>query len=482
MKPVYIFTTLCLCALSAAAGYWFGIQPSATAATESKFGSAEQRRASAGLALPDKLIEAPSPNEPISSKESLKQRIDALSATDAPALLRSLLQWEADGEQRGLIIDYFRRLGEIDPDAAIAATTQFTGSDRMSYLTAAIAGWARHDPDAAWDRFLLESHDGMLDSMNPWAIMSEYAKRDISDAVKRAQQLKSPRARSGAMSGILHAAEANGDFSAAWVAVEGIDDPKTKTEATNRLFQVWHRKDADAALQAVQSIADATLRDTAMKGYISGWAAVDAVGALNFVVDNFSDASAADSAASVGFNLVRSLPSDELLDTISSISNPAAQEKVVSRILRDLIAIDPSVAMSFAEKISDPNRRASETRSLVRKWMEFDVDAAANYVTSIEDDRTKARVMSTFANESYLENDIQDGENGGSRYLAMAASIKNERERLSPVLNYARAIDRLEKGGRAELAEKMKAEIAKLTWLTDDHKALAQRFASGEPQ
>lgn len=468
-----------LCAASLAGGYLLGYR-AATDHGDARPADAPVARHVDLEAQTEAAITTGSLRASSTETDALKTQVESMSLADTSAMLSRIRNMPDSEGRRGLLIDYFRRFGQLDPEAAIAATEDFPTTDRLSFMTSAIVGWARVDREAAWSRFLFETRDGALDSLNPWAVINEIAKTDLADAIAKSQQLKGDRATQQAISGVMQAMEKSGRYAESWKLLAQIKSPYIRENKLRGLFSRWSATAPDAAMQAIQTIDDQSARTSAMVGYIRAWAQNDTLAALDFVAKNIGDPAASESAPDLGRRLVKTLPGDELLEVLSSIEDPIAQQKIVSSIYRDLVTIDPEVTIAMVSKIPDARQRDFETRNIIRKWTEFDAPAALEYVATIPDDQTKSRAIDGLLDPRSLRKGILDNGKGGSRYLDIAGTISDEQLRMSQIYRYASVSGFIRSEGQSDVADRMIADIEGLAWLTDEQKRSMREIAQRE--
>lgn len=418
-------------------------------------------------------------NRTIPTEQPLKEQLKHLTAENASELLAQIELMDDASERRGLLIDYFRNLGTVDPQRAIEETKNTIGTDRMSFLASALSGWARTDPDSAWDYYMFESKDGTLQNIHPWAIIREIAKNDMQDAVARVNSLKGRSNTYQGLNAILEIAKNQGELQQAYQSVSTLANPQLKDRAIQAIFTIWSHQDPDTALATIQNLpGENGERDKAMTSFINGWAEKDPIAALNYIENNFDDKASRYAAPTLGNKLLRSLSGDEFLDTIASIEDTSVQDKIVSLVLPEILSIDASVALSFVDRIEDDGSRRNQIRSISQQWLRLDPAAATTYIESIEDEKTRATALTSFLDYQNITRTFEDGESTTARYLRLAHSLGDSTARRDALHTFAQHAHVQKLHGDKDAAQEMFKQLETADWLTEDERAEVQEIAA----
>ncbi len=474
MKRNYATATvlLAVAGLSAAGGYFLGMRSETETPTRAEQRAESKREAGQGAGERTEgvarsgssaLEEGHTDYIPAGQATSapLESPLAGMTAANAQDLLHRLRSRTPSNETNDLLRSFFRRWGELDPEAAIEASRTFTGRERLRYLTMATAGWSNRDPDAAWDFAMLESSNGRVRALDLDPIIRALAHANTEGALARVLQLSGRDARRDGVNAIIRAAEDQGNFAQTFdILSSALPNEDMREDATTALFRRWSALDSDAPLAAIERIDDPEEREDALRGFYQGWAETDSLAAYQYLLDNYNDPTAADSARAIGRQLARSLTASELLGALEMASgNPDARQAIASTIISDIARADPATAIKIAEFEPDPRRRAQQTQTVLREWAATDLEGAADYFAQIEDETIKARSIAVFLDRGSLEESLSSNSASTPRYLDLVATLSGAKARADSLQRYAQVARSFERRGRPELAARMASDL-----------------------
>ena len=365
-------------------GFFLGLRsaPRSTSAGQSRLASA----ALAPSRAPDDSAAASAP------------RTDSISAAGNSDSWDALLRLPPTPDSEARLCARLLVLGAQNPVAALRlAQDAPTPRQRTLLRDAALQGWASRHPLAAADWALAniryDERRGAIEAVAAGAIAQpESAVRVIDHliaadpvlACDHGNALVTAFARSGLYDEASRfAATGPAQYRAAWLSTT---------------YQQWATYQPQAALLALETIADPASRDEARAGLYAGWSSSDPAALVAYAQtlphgdarlqalnDGLSQWVHRDPAAASAW-MDNHDPSPDLDVGAAAIALAPA-----------LVSQKPDIATSWAESITDPELRAHTLLDLIRLWAERDPASARRYAATspILRPDTRALALST---------------------------------------------------------------------------------------
>jgi hypothetical protein len=295
------------------------------------------------------------------------------------------------------------KLAATDPDRALAlAQAEANLKLRAVLVSAAVRGWARTSPTNAanWALALSDANerDRALSTVFTGAVAA-----NPNDAVRLGKFLIQQNSVDGASCGasLITALCDDGHFEiAARMAAEGESSMRAGWMAN--AYCRWAEFQPEQAARTAAAIKDPELRTEALHGMVGGWAEADPVGLVQFVTELPENER--------GPLLSQSLQRWAKQDPEGAsqwINNHEARSELDVGVaaVATMDSIKPTVAIGWAESVSDPGLRSETLVTVIRNWLTTDLPSARHYFDSsknlLPDDRQElSEVFSNFSRDS----------------------------------------------------------------------------------
>lgn len=296
-------------------------------------------------------------DDPIARTNALLALIETLDLDDFEGVVAGFRELGITDERRGEYAILLSAWAKLDPNAALAYTTENTGGNFANNTI--LATWAANDPSAAiaW----AESNHENQDNANPWlvGVIRGLAPNDVPRATNLMETLPRSRVRGQALQSMVSMmVSRDSDGAKAWA--ETIDDEYLRAGARASTAEALAERDAGDAAQWLAQLGD--------------------IDALNRVGEDISG-SYYDSNPEDAVTWVSTLPP-------AAISEAA--EGIVNRVVRQ----DPVQAAEYISQLAQQNPETnfdSSIRELVGGSMRRDPELAAVWVGGIQNERQRNR-------------------------------------------------------------------------------------------
>ena len=294
----------------------------------------------------DRLASAPGSRVTFTALSTL---LEGRAATE-PAQALALAQAEKNLELRELLVHAaLRGWARVAPeDAANWALALPTANARENALSAVFAGTVAANADAAMrlGQSLLQRFPD--DAPNFGArLIDAFCASDNFEMATRFAVLGSP------------------DMRAGWIA---------------NAYSKWAEFQPEAAGRAAAALESPELRNQALHGIVGGWAAVDPVGLVSFVLKLPADGERGAILSQALESWVRHDSKNAAAWIDQNESRPELDRGIAAVATMDGVKSD--VALSWAESITNPALRSETLVTVLRNWMTTDAAGARNYFKS----------------------------------------------------------------------------------------------------
>jgi len=308
-----------------------------------------------------------------------------------------------DATARQSLLDMaYAKWAATDPQSALtfartAATERFDNQN-SNPLNQVLATWAGHDPQAAlaaaqsMDLVSLRQ-DGIRSVLAAWG-----SGANPQDAVAAAKSLNLGSELGPALSGI-YSSWAENNPSAAFAALDQIDNLNTRNSLAGNILQTMASRDPSGALSLLQSlpVGEQNTPPYPINSIFT-----------NLTTQNPQAAVAALNELPGGLMRQRALTSiaDDWADNdptgalswANSLSNPADRQNAVSNVIQHMSATDPSDAAAQLKDIPDVNQRNQAMSNVLSHWADSDPGAALQWAQQNTSGTAQSMAMSQIVN------------------------------------------------------------------------------------
>lgn len=276
----------------------------------------------------------------------------------------------------------------------MAEAAKLEGFFRANGISAALTGWAKKDPYAAWEAAEAYTKEGSryVDYYTRGAL-GELAKHDL-DAALAVLNAETNQFRIMGMNNTVINAAFEADQVEMLVGKVGlIEDAEQREKWISDIFNRWGGMDTEAPLAALASLDDPALAKGAMEGFIQGWAQVDPDGALNYAFDHREDALVEDALGPLLQQVVGAGSTTENRALAERISEAGFLDDVASDFVSGLSFSNPALALEVASKMTDAEQQSHLRRNVLGFWAQNDFSEAKTYFDQLPQSPAKADLV-----------------------------------------------------------------------------------------
>ncbi len=323
------------------------------------------------------------------------QYVNNLELSEIPETLEQIESMKPSPRKVRFISVLIRRWGELAGQEAFQFAMGQKGRNGLSYLSYAVEGWAKNEPVEAWDSLMDVTNSGAKYTPRIGSVLGSIARDNLELAVAFAQDLKDPRMQRSSFQGIVNAASEKGEYKPLLDQVLGIENLKHQENLVEALFTNWGQYESDLPFDALESIQDASLSESAMRGFIKGWATNDGQGALEYTLDNAADPLMKKLSLTAVAEWARYSSAEEMNDILQTIGSAENSKELTESIIHPLAQADPEGAIQWVANIEDVESKATNTAYVLYHWGRTDPDSAKAYYRNVQEE--KVRITSTYA-------------------------------------------------------------------------------------
>ena len=381
----------------------------------------------------------------------VERLFEGMAKGDAPGIMAEIMGIADHRERGGLLRPFFVKWGELDGPVAFEAAQSLVGRDRMSGLSAALAGWAHTDPYGAWAvaKPLIEENPSRNAGLSR-GVLEELARRDLNFLLTAIDESPDSKAFSQATRAIVSAVVESGNPEALLNRIQQMDDEDFRADSISQLFQRWGEVDTEGPLDALGKIESAELASDAMAAFIKGWASSDPVGALGYSFDNLGDPSVEKALGSVLQQSLMYADEAESLALTERMVSMGILDKHVQSILGPMSFQNPELAFAITNKIVDKEVRMNQQSRVFSGWARRDFDAALEQYKGLPADENKSRILYS------LTHPIIQSRTGGAKLMDVLGAAPSERDRTRTIEYLLQNVSRPDSGASQDLLEALK--------------------------
>ena len=322
---------------------------------------------------------------------------EMLSDLDDQKVVEIMLELEAmppSARRTAFKEQLFCEWGAVSGAIALQYASQLEGRERLSLIAMASKGWARTEPNLAWDSMMTLTNGGRMANPSLKPMLEEIASQDISLAVRMLSDCENSALVSSRFKTILKVASDEGSYSDAYSTVVSMEDADKKRALLSELFIEWGKYNGIELLGSLDFVGDEESR-IAIEGVVRGWASVDGYGALGYLLDNNDDPLLNALLGDVAEEMGKSATAEDLEKIMETIDSIDSGVDVLARVLTPVSRADPSLAMSYAMEVENEGDREAIVRDVLGTWARSDLDEAENYYKEIKSPKLRLRSLTS---------------------------------------------------------------------------------------
>lgn len=293
-------------------------------------------------------------------------------------LLREAASIRQPSERRAAIAILYGRFAELDPEAAIEHIMSRDADFDPGWLYGVFHTWARTDLEGALARAAkLDERNRIMggtailrarDDLPQKEREALAAKLNLSVPVQEpsALDLRTPKAA-----------------ERAWRAALATDDRESRLMRLHTLADAWARQDPHAALHAIESLQDRSLRDQLLLQGLHAWSQKEPRDAVDWAFARPPSAERTQLLATALSSLVTREPSAAMGMT-ERLSN-AERLQILPQVLTQWATVDMQSAAAWAENLESPQLRNNALMSIASTYAFRHPDEAFRWAASLSE-------------------------------------------------------------------------------------------------
>ena len=275
------------------------------------------------------------------------------------------------------------RWAESDGRAAMDYTlTQLSHANRPAALAAALSSWSDHDPSGAlaWYQSKVNSDPDFELAIGAKpvyllpTIFQGLVARDISTAYSAFSRLSSNEEKDQALDGIAAASLSNEQTQHA-LDLAGSTLGEAARAARLRLVSNWGQREPAAAAAWVSAVRDPTEKSQLARAVAQTWIAFEPTAAVPWLLENTPQAERPTVVELATTIWVNSDP-NATAEWLGTLPKGEESDLGVSTLARNIVAIEPVSAFSWASTIENEAIRRQTMIAVISEWRFRDPEGA----------------------------------------------------------------------------------------------------------
>jgi len=192
---------------------------------------------------------------------------------------------------------------------------------------------------------------------------------------------------------IRAAAQAASDPANAWRRALEMEAGEPRTQTLWAVAWRWFDQNPSAALSAVNSVGDASQRDSWQTRLLDRWIGTDREAALQWAVSQPPSAKRTSLIAKVAAEAAKDSPAEMLM--LAATLDTKARREVARRVLTIWAKSEPRAALAALEEMDDRHLKQRTENSLVHEWAQSDPMAVFEWARTRGASESRTQALST---------------------------------------------------------------------------------------
>lgn len=335
--------------------------------------------------------------------------IQSLTAAELALVRAEVFGTPASPDNDAASTTVLARWGELEGPAAYAFAAQDTTFRRPDLETAALRGWAKHDPRAAWDRLMVISNRGADRRYGEEELLGVIAETNLPLALELFEDLTSDRSclMCNASILVLHARR-RGQLPLISDEIGRLPAGPAR-EALRDAY--WNSLGKYSPAEALRLLGGASPGDAeaARVQLLVGWSLRDFSAALDYALANLREA-ALDRALLL---MVQSWAHGAVAEDVGAVIRrlPAnLSERSLLGLVRALARVDPKAATEWSATFANDAIRTECLSRAMWEWARVDAEAAHAYLRAQKDLGTRGWLLRSYVLTRVSNNTLRLGD------------------------------------------------------------------------
>ena len=266
------------------------------------------------------------------------------------------------------------------------------------------------------------------------------------------------------MSTIATAAVDSGQTESLLQRVYSMDNAQQRDQLTERIFSRWSETDTNAPLAALSKIENATIAETAMKGFMQGWMQSDREGALDYSFENQDDPMISNSFGEILRQAFYNGSKDENEALAQRMAEQGLADKYAQQVASSITVTNPELALVIAESVTNEKHRERIKNQTFSIWAHSNLSSALAGLAAIPDVSGRAKFAPSVAFSLARVSD------GGEQLTKLFANIPAGKDRTKAIERIVSTTAlNLSRGGTSQ------SYLSRLVQLAEDEEGLSDK-------
>jgi hypothetical protein len=187
-----------------------------------------------------------------------------------------------------------------------------------------------------------------------------------------------------------------------------VEDTKQQGALAELLFREWGKVDSDLSMEAINTLEDTSMVESAMKGMMLGWAAQDGRSALEYAIQNSEDPLFEKLSQTIASEWSRYATAEDVGEILSTIETSGIRDKILNNVFYTLARANPYAAMDWVENNPNAEKRTQMTAFLISNIGSADFEAAKTMFQNLPNDKERLELSFSMVNNSIRNGDTAE--------------------------------------------------------------------------
>jgi len=336
------------------------------------------------------------------------QYLKGMTSESAPQLLKELEGLRPSRRKTEMLSQFFEKWGIVSGSDAFESAMSYGGQDALLFQGRAAEGWALTKPVEAWSALMELSNSGSIYVSRMGPTMGRIAQLDMGLAVELVSSIRDAGKQRTFFKSILAAASDMNQMPRLLSHLGNFDNVSQQAAMTELLFKEWGKIDNELSMEAINTLTDQSMVESAMRGMTLGWAVQDGKSALEYAIRNSNDPLFKELSINIANEWIKYATSSDVEEVFSTISLSENKDDILNEVFYSLARANPYAALDWVENIPDDEKRAQKTAVLISNISDVDFEAAKTMFRNLPTDKLRLEISYSMINNSIRNGDSAD--------------------------------------------------------------------------
>jgi hypothetical protein len=358
--------------------------------------------------LPDSLGDIFNYAREVDRSDFFTRFLDQMFAEMAPQVFAELEALPASKRKSQMLSQFFEKWGQLSGKEAFEYAMDYPGEDGRSFQGYAAEGWSLAQPVEAWNALLEISNSGSVFISRMGPTIGRIAQADMGLAMELIGSIRDNGRQQFFFKSIIASASEMNQMPGLLSELSFVEDTKQQGALAELLFREWGKVDSDLSMEAINTLEDTSMVESAMKGMMLGWAAQDGRSALEYAIQNSEDPLFEKLSQTIASEWSRYATAEDVGEILSTIETSGIRDKILNNVFYTLARANPYAAMDWVENNPNAEKRTQMTAFLISNIGSADFEAAKTMFQNLPNDKERLELSFSMVNNSIRNGDTAE--------------------------------------------------------------------------